>query len=50
MQKLKNKTMTILIALLLITSIFSIFITEHTADAHTPAWQFPTHAFIIGHT
>jgi len=47
MQKIKSKTMTILIALLLITSMFSIFITDQTADAHTPSWQFPTHAFIV---
>jgi hypothetical protein len=47
MQKIKNKTITILIALLLITSTFSIFISDKTADAHTPPWQFPTHAFIV---
>jgi len=47
MQKIKNKTITILIALLLITSMFSIFKTDQTADAHTPSWQFPTHAFIV---
>ena len=46
MQKIKNKTITILITLLLMTSMLSIFLTDQTADAHTPSWQIPTYAFI----
>jgi hypothetical protein len=43
----KNKTMAILIALLLTTSMSTIFVFTPVTDAHTPAWQFPTHAFIM---
>ena len=45
MQKLKNKTLAILIALLLTTSMFALFVLP-TANAHSPAWQIPTHAYI----
>ena len=47
MSKIKNKTLAILIVLLLTTSMMSIFITNQTADAHTPPWQFQPHAYIM---
>jgi outer membrane protein assembly factor BamB len=46
MKTIKNKFMTFLIALLLMTSFSSIFVTNQMVDAHTPPWQIPTYAFI----
>src|SRR5665647_25505 len=47
MRKIKSKTMAILIALLLMTSMSSIFITNQIVDAHTPGWDYPSFAYIV---
>lgn len=47
MQTIKNKTMAILITLIMITSMFAIFITAQTVDAHTPKWDIPSFPYII---
>jgi len=46
MQKFRNKTMAITIALLLLVSISIPIITLPTAEAHDPPWNLPTHAYI----
>jgi hypothetical protein len=46
MKTIKNKFMAFLIALLLTTSMSSIFVTNQTVDAHTPPWQIPTFAYV----
>lgn len=43
----KNKTLAILIALLLTISTVSAIILIPNANAHTPAWQIPTYAYIV---
>jgi hypothetical protein len=45
-QKIKNTIMTILIALLLTTSMSAIFVFTPTTEAHEPAWNIPTFAYI----
>src|ERR1039458_8196248 len=45
MQNLKNKTMAIMITLLLTTSMSAMLLLQPTS-AHTPAWQIPTYAYI----
>jgi hypothetical protein len=47
MQTNKNKTMAILIALLLMTLMSSIIITNQTVNAHTPTWDYPSFAYIV---
>ena len=46
MQKTKSKTMAILIALILTTSMGASIMLSPTASAHTPAWQIPTWAYL----
>jgi hypothetical protein len=46
MKILKNKTMAILIAALLTVSMGASMTLMPTTNAHTPAWQIPTYAFI----
>jgi outer membrane protein assembly factor BamB len=46
MQKPKNKIATILIAALLIFSMSASIMLIPTTDAHTPAWNIPTYAYI----
>jgi hypothetical protein len=46
MQMIKNKTMAIIIALILVTSTAITLVDLPKADAHTPAWQFTTYAYI----
>jgi hypothetical protein len=46
MQKIRSKTMSILIATLLISTIGASMLLIPTANAHTPAWQIPTWAFV----
>jgi hypothetical protein len=43
----KNKTLAISIALLLTISMVSSIMLIPTANAHTPAWQIPTYAYIV---
>jgi hypothetical protein len=45
MKNLKNKTMAIMIALILTTSMSAILLLQPTS-AHTPAWQIPTYMFV----
>lgn len=47
MQILKNKTMAILISLLLMISMFAIITLIPTTEAHTPVWQIPSHPYIV---
>ena len=47
MQKLKNKTMAIIIALILVSSTAVSIASLPTANAHTPPWQIPTYAYIV---
>ena len=42
----RNKTLAITIALLLIISMVSSMMLMPNANAHTPAWQIPTYAFV----
>lgn len=44
---MKNKKIGLLISILLIVSMTSSTLLLPSTDAHTPAWQFPTHAFIM---
>jgi hypothetical protein len=46
MQILKNKTMAIMIALLLTISIGTSVVFEQPVNAHTPPWIFTTYAYI----
>jgi hypothetical protein len=46
MQKIKSKTMAILIALLLTVSMTASITLIPNASAHTPAWKIPTYAYI----
>jgi len=46
MQKLKNKTMSIVIALILMISMGASTMPIPTAKANTPPWTIPTYAFI----
>ena len=46
MQKLKNKIAAITIALFFILSMTASLILIPNANAHTPAWQIPTYAYI----
>jgi hypothetical protein len=41
----KSKAITYILIVLMLVS--TVFITLPTTTAHTPAWQFPTHAFIM---
>jgi len=43
----KNKSLAILIALLLTISTVSSLMLIPNANAHTPAWQIPTYAYIV---
>jgi hypothetical protein len=43
---LKNKTMAIFIALILVTSMAIALVDIPKTDAHTPAWQFTTYAYM----
>ncbi len=45
MQKLKNKTMAILFAVILTTSMIASMILIPTTSAHSPAWNIPTFSF-----
>ena len=44
---IKNKTMAILISLLLMISMFAIIALIPTTDAHTPIWQIPSYPYIV---
>jgi PQQ-like domain len=46
MRKLKNKTMAIMIAAILTISMGTSMILLPSTNAHTPAWQIPTYAFV----
>jgi hypothetical protein len=46
MQKIKNKTMAIMIALFLTISMSASMILLPNANAHSPAWQIADHAYI----
>jgi hypothetical protein len=46
MQKLKNKSMSILIATLLLISIGASTLLISPTNAHTPGWQMPTYSFL----
>ena len=46
MQKLKNKTLAIFVALILTISMGASMTKTPSANAHTPAFQIPTYAFI----
>ena len=46
MQKLKNKTIAIAIAIFLMFSMSASVMLIPNASAHTPAWQIPTYAYI----
>ncbi len=46
MQKLKNKTMAILIAAILTISMATSIMLVPNASAHTPAWEIPTYMFV----
>jgi len=46
MKNLKNKTLAIMIALLLTTSMSSMLLLQ-PASAHKPAWNIPTYAYIV---
>jgi hypothetical protein len=46
MKMLKNKTLAIAIAIFLLLSMTASIILTPNANAHTPAWQIPTYAFI----
>src|ERR1035438_41526 len=45
MKNLKSKTMAIMIALLLTTSMSAMLLLQPTS-AHTPAWNIPTYAYV----
>ena len=47
MQTIKNKSMTILIALILMISIAIPLVNLPAAKAHTPPWDFPSYAYIV---
>ena len=46
MQTIKNKIMAILIATLLISTTGASLLLTPTANAHTPAWEIPTYAYM----
>jgi hypothetical protein len=47
MQIVKNKTITLVITLLLAVSMVIAIVPLPSATAHTPAWQIPTYAFVV---
>ena len=47
MQKLKNKTMAIMIAAILTISMGASMMLVPNASAHSPPWNIPTYAYII---
>jgi outer membrane protein assembly factor BamB len=47
MQKIRSKSITILIALILILSTAIPFVSLPSANAHTPPWNFPSYAYIV---
>jgi hypothetical protein len=48
MQNIKNKTMAIILAILMVTSIAGIFFMAQTASAHyNPVWNFPSTAYLV---
>lgn len=47
MQNLKNKTMAIMIALVLTLSVSASFILQPTVSAHTPAWTIKDDAYVV---
>ena len=46
MQNTKSKSLAFLIALLLISSMSTMFVTFPAANAHTPSWSIPTFAYV----
>ena len=44
MNKTKNKTLTIYLTIILVTSMLTAISTLETATAHDPAWEIPTYA------
>src|SRR5208337_5299576 len=46
MQKIKSKTMAILIAVILTFSMTASMTLIPSANAHSPAWKIPTYAYI----
>ena len=46
MQILKNKTLSIIFSMIFIVSMSASMILLPDANAHTPAWQIPTYAFV----
>ncbi len=47
MKKLKSKTMAIAIAIFLMLSMTASLMLLPSANAHTPAWNVPTHAYVV---
>jgi hypothetical protein len=47
MQKIKSKTMAILIAIFLMLSMTASTMLIPNASAHTPAWNIPTYAYVV---
>ena len=47
MQMTKKSTMTIILAVLLVTSMASAISMQPTVKAHDPAWAFPSYAYIV---
>ena len=47
MQMTKKSTMTIIIAVLLVTSMASAISMQPTVKAHDPPWAFPSYAYIV---
>jgi hypothetical protein len=46
MKTLPNKSMTIFMTLILLSSIATTIITLPTAEAHSPKWEIPTYAYL----
>jgi len=46
MQTIKNKTLAIIIATILVTSMAITLVDLPSANAHTPPWQLTTYAYI----
>jgi outer membrane protein assembly factor BamB len=47
MQKIKNKTITILITVILMISVAIPLVNFPAANANTPPWNFPSYAYIV---
>jgi hypothetical protein len=49
MQTIKNKTLAIIFALLMVTSSAGVFFNAQTANAHStgPVWNIPSTAYLV---